>query len=39
MYLEEETAEPSEKYKNIWETKKHWKNPENLIIKQKHVIN
>ena len=43
MYLEQEAALLSEKYKNTQgkkkESKKHWKNTENLIIKQKHVIN
>ena len=42
MYLEQEAALLSKKYKNTQETKeskKHWKSTENLTIKQKHIIN
>ena len=43
MNLEQEPDLLSKKYKNTRETKKkvkkHWKNTENLIIKQKHIMN
>ena len=45
MYLEQETAFLRRKYKkrrgeggDKEQSKKHWKKPENLIIKQKYVI-
>ena len=43
MYLEQEAVFVIENVKkhtgNKKQSKKHWEKPENLIIKQKHIIN
>ena len=42
MYVEQETTFLIGKYKKVYgkqkQSKKHWKKPENLMIKQKHEL-